>query len=350
MTARSTLCTLLLVAATASGCVELDDSEVGSSQQAIIGGTINRDDPAVAALVFTYPGGQQSLCSGTLISPTVVLTAAHCLDGADAVDRVAYFGSELDGSDPDEIATIDIVDYTYDIGFDVDNLEAGRDIGMVRLAQAPSGVDPIPLNTTPTSSMIGTSMRLVGWGRTEPVPTDGADNGGGAGIKRETSTVIRSFQEAFQTQISPADLVAYGSASANTCQGDSGGPNFVTVDGVEYVAGITSFGTRDCSVAAGTRVDRYTSYISSYVGGGEAACIDDGICEAACATPDPDCAGGSQCGADSVCVAACGTSDPDCGGSSALTGGCSAAAGERGGSAPMWLLAFVALLAIRRRR
>lgn len=325
------------------------DGELGERAQAIIGGQVSSGDPAVAALIFTYEGGRTALCTGTLIAPDVVLTAAHCLDGQEPLSRTAYFGTTPFGRDDDAIAEIDIVDFTYDIGFDIDNLEAGHDIGMVRLASPVPAVDPVPLNYMPTTAMMGQSIRLAGFGRTEPIPADpDQDDGGGAGIKRQTVSTIRPYSEVFPTGGDPPDLVAYGQAGEATCQGDSGGPNFVTVDGVEYVAGITSFGDEGCTAAAGTRVDRYTSYITSYVDNGGAACIDDGICESSCLTPDPDCAA-TQCGADGTCQRACGARDPDCVASARVVGGCSAAA--RGGPpAAMALLLALAAVGLRRRR
>ncbi|MBT8491498.1 MAG: trypsin-like serine protease, partial [Deltaproteobacteria bacterium] len=287
----------------AAGCAPEFDDELGSAQQAIIDGQLNRGDPAVAALIFINSAGDESLCSGTLIASDVVLTAAHCLDSQDVVDQVAYFGSDLINADPDEIATIEIIDTVYNQNFDEGDLEAGDDIGMVRLARRPPGIEPIPLNTMPTTSLIGNQMRLVGWGRTTPVPdVPSLDDGGGAGIKRETTSIIRTYAEAFESSLSPDNLVAY----QDTCQGDSGGPNFVTIDGIEYVAGITSFGTRDCRAAAGTRVDRYTDFITSYTGELEGDSATDG-------------------------------------GSSAIVGGCSVT--SRSISTPLWLLLAFGFLA-----
>src|SRR5512143_2428833 len=39
--------------------------------------------PDVAAILFPEPGGDEPLCTGTLVAPTVVLTAGHCYDALD---------------------------------------------------------------------------------------------------------------------------------------------------------------------------------------------------------------------------------------------------------------------------
>src|SRR4051794_37673594 len=53
----------------------------GEGDDAIIGGTTDNGDPSVVALFAHQPGATSgSLCTGTVISSTKVLTAAHCVD------------------------------------------------------------------------------------------------------------------------------------------------------------------------------------------------------------------------------------------------------------------------------
>ena len=80
---------LLLASLALSGCEEessdLEDGTadgeadrgeaLGAAGSAIVGGAEDAEHPAVVALTFQG----QAFCSGALIAPTVVLTAAHCL-------------------------------------------------------------------------------------------------------------------------------------------------------------------------------------------------------------------------------------------------------------------------------
>lgn len=239
----------------ACGLVPEEDAvELGETSAPIVGGNPTDQYPAVPLLYSEIEGqdGAQ-LCSGTLISPRVILTAAHCVEFRDgAPDQyVAYFGANVTvQSDPARRAAIEIIDFVFDPAWDIDDLDAGHDIGLV-LLDRPAPVSPMPFNRAPLDSLVGQEVHLVGWGRTTG---DGED----FGIKREVTSTLQG---------STPLLMQYGSASANTCQGDSGGPNFMTIDGVEVVAGVTSFGNTGCDqYGFGSRVDAYaTSFIDPYV-------------------------------------------------------------------------------------
>ena len=80
------LTTALGISATAcSGVAE----PAGHSGSKIIGGVEISTDPAVVAIYRTDNQTKAvSLCTGTLVSPTTVVTAAHCVIASDATFRV----------------------------------------------------------------------------------------------------------------------------------------------------------------------------------------------------------------------------------------------------------------------
>ena len=249
--------------------------------------------PRVVAL--TYEG--EAFCSGSLIAPDVVLTAAHCLDPE--INPLpfekfeVFFGNDVAGRG----VFVGVVDGGPNPKFKHEdpNFEY-HDIGMLRLAEdAP--VAPIPLYTeTLPNSFIGTTVREVGFGITSLDADD-------AGIKREgTSEVIKFRGTLFRVDPAPSTL----------CSGDSGGPSFSSIDGEEKIVGVHMGG--DCETfAANQRIDlELEEFIQPFLEGSSALpCSADGYCLELCEEPDPDCP--PPCAtADGICAADCPVPDPDC--------------------------------------
>ena len=219
-------------------------------QEPILGGTLDEGDPAVGIMLADDPSGGW-LCSGTLISPTVYLTAAHCVRPATgATTMKVYFGTFYATAPPGDWAPVK--EFHYNPQFDINNLPGGHDCAVLIFQNPVTTTTPKPYNhTTLSSDWIGRPARLVGYGLADPVAMTGA------GTKRQLTTSVAGFGDA---------VLSIGRPGYTSCFGDSGGPLFSTVDGVETVIGITSYGGQVCdSVGQSTRVDLCRTWIDGFL-------------------------------------------------------------------------------------
>ena len=283
----------------------------GVATQPIINGTEDTGDPNIV-LVFAQVPGQSSgsLCTGEIISPHVVLTAAHCMApstvGAGA-QFIVFTGTMLPAMGPlPPSERLEVTESHYVPTFGYNPMTGGDqdDIGVLILAQ-PTSIAPLPFNHfNLTPSAKGADARIVGYGLTVGTDTQGTT----AGTKHQAPTKLFDYQ--------PQTLTLYDAMHSN-CEGDSGGPALVMLDGKERIAGVTQVGYVKCPVemaSTDTRVDTYASFIDGYVNmfdppavaaGG--ACTSDsdcnplpclnGICTAPCdpSASTTSCPSGTEC-------------------------------------------------------
>ena len=190
--------------------------------------------PNVGALVADLPGsGPTVVCSGTLIAPKVFLTAGHCTAGLTGPVYVT-FATTLDRSSWILIPGTPVTTP----GFGHDRSDP-RDLGVVLLSSAPTGLEPAQLAGLNTAALLST-VTNVGYGYYERQTGSGQSRFLYDGVRRASTSIVKS--------VTPS-LIRTGSG---VCFGDSGGPRF---EGETLVA-VTSSGDAACAgMSTSYRID-----------------------------------------------------------------------------------------------
>jgi Trypsin len=244
------------VAAIAAALVVL---ALSSSAGAITNGVPDGNGhPEVGALLapVAYSDGTWATCSGTLISPTVFLTAAHC---DQEVSRVAVtFDSVYDSA----TGTTHWGTWHADPAFAASQSDP-HDLAVVVFDKAVKGISPARLPGAGSLSSLPSTTRFtsVGYGA-QSATIDHGRVFHYADIRYVASGELNS--------INPSWLRISMNAShgdGGTCYGDSGGPNFLGAGATEtnIVAATTITGDTPCkSTNVDYRLD--TSSARSFLG------------------------------------------------------------------------------------
>ncbi|XP_059479427.1 brachyurin-like [Neocloeon triangulifer] len=200
-------------------------------------------------------------CGGSLISETVVLTAASCIRGFSSWEVVLGAQNITDSSEPTRqtFTTSDAVTHELYLPQIIKN-----DIGIINLGGTAGGpgISPVrlPARSQETEQFIGAKARVSGWGITSDTEQFGSPD------LRFVEVAVISSDDCFGYYgniISEFTLCTDTSVGTmGFCDGDTGGPLVTTEsDGVDTLIGIVSFRSPvGCEVNAPHGFTRVTGY------------------------------------------------------------------------------------------
>ena len=191
------------------------------------------DEIVAKSTVSLNNAGGESFCSGTLISPTVVVTAAHCVSTLQSnMPIFIAFGLNVRGQRVDAAlsraisAVVVHPDYRPIDAPPFSPLYQINDVALIKLSTpAPESFAAVPIASEDWALRRDPEVEIAGYGLTKDFIDENGNSvtSSDTGIlRRAKGTLADSERWAARTGL----VVFSGTNKSNSCRGDSGGPMF----------------------------------------------------------------------------------------------------------------------------
>jgi hypothetical protein len=198
---------------------------------AIVGGGVPSAE-GIGRSVVTIVGSRGNFCSGALIAPRLVLTAAHCVQPG-AVYKLVEYGADK------QPHLQDVKNVAVHPSFNMQAIPAHRataDVALLQLEISPNGKNAAALGVPQVPIVVGSRFTIAGIGVTI------RGEGSSGGTIRVAGLVATGQPGTLQIRL--VDPVSQGARDGlGACTGDSGGPVFEDRQGGAAIIGVVSWST-----------------------------------------------------------------------------------------------------------
>jgi secreted trypsin-like serine protease len=214
-------------------------------------------------------------CTGSVIAPTIILTAAHCVvdettHQVSPIDRIQVITGREDLNDKSTGQVLNVASVHVSPSYDIDS---GYSDAAYLVLSEPTTAPPIALATDADASLLkgGHDAQIAGWGNTHDGQTGETTVLNAAIVPLRSDTYCGGQFAGFYYPTAMICSDVLHTHGVGPCFGDSGGP-LVISDGTGQLvlAGITSRGNKNTcksSTAEYTRVSALDGWLSPLVTG-----------------------------------------------------------------------------------